>query len=170
MRRDSKMSKILLRVYRDGYRVSKDGIPHNPLGKKLIGGVNSKGYHTISVKVGKKTCGLSVHCLQAYQKFGDSIFDDEIEVRHFNSDKLDNSWDNIGIGTHSENMMDAPSDARIKTAFKAASVRRRFSDSQIKEIRKRRVGGDSLKSIAKDFKTSKGHISEIINRKIYTNI
>ena len=44
--------------------------------------------------------------MQAYQKFGNLIFQDNIQVRHLNNNSQDNSWDNIEIGTAKENAMD----------------------------------------------------------------
>lgn len=41
-----------------------------------------------------------IHRLQAYQKFGDKIYEDGIVVRYLNGDRYDNSYDNIGIGTY----------------------------------------------------------------------
>lgn len=61
-----------------------------------------------------------VHRLQAYQKFGDKIFENKIVVRHLNGNYLDNSWDNILIGTFSDNKMDIPKENRIKSATTAS--------------------------------------------------
>ena len=57
-----------------------------------------------------KVCRILVHRLQAYQKFGDEIFKEGIVVRHLDNNSLNNSIDNIAIGTQQENMLDRPVD------------------------------------------------------------
>ena len=54
--------------------------------------------------------------LQAFQKFGYKIYEQGIVVRHLNSDRGDDSWDNIDIGTQSQNLMDMPKEQRRKKA------------------------------------------------------
>ena len=102
----------VLTAYEKGYYVDKEGnvwfngkqrklIPHNT-GKK-------KPYYQFAIRLTNgKVKNVKVHKLQAYQKFGDKMFEDGIVVRHLNDNSLDNSWDNIEIGTDSDNMMIYP--------------------------------------------------------------
>ena len=113
----SKTNKALLEAYNKGYRVNKNG---NVIGLKGI---------EISPKIKngyKKFCTrlesggryiVNYHRLQAYQKFGDKIFEEGIVVRHLNGNSLDNSLDNIAIGTQSDNMFD-----RSKESLKEHSL------------------------------------------------
>ena len=77
---------------------------------------------------------LSCHRLQAYQKYGDKIYEDGVEVRHNNGESLDNSWCNILIGSHSDNMMDIPKQIRIKKALHATSFIRKYDKKEVKDF------------------------------------
>lgn len=46
------------------------------------------------------------HRLVAFQKFGIKVFEDKIVVRHLNGNKLDNSPENIMIGSQNDNIKD----------------------------------------------------------------
>lgn len=118
-----------------GYIVDKNGIVTFN-GKERHLSLDRKGYYRFCVQCedGKKV-NLMVHRLQAYQKFGDEIFKPGIVVRHLNGISTDNSYDNIEIGTHSDNMMDKPKDVRVKQAKLAASHRIKFHNvDEIKEF------------------------------------
>ena len=62
-----------------------------------------------------------VHRLVGYYKFGEKIFDKNFEIRHLNSNSKDNSFDNIGIGSHSENMLDVDKATRVERAKHATA-------------------------------------------------
>ena len=97
---------ILIAIER-GYSCTKEGLiitPKYPDGYK--GNLNSKNYYDIRLEIDGKPVQIKVHRLQAYQKFGDQIFDKTYVVRHLNNDKTDNSWDNIEIGTMKDNWLD----------------------------------------------------------------
>ncbi|QNI20428.1 HNH endonuclease [Bacillus phage 1_ICo-2020] len=49
---------------------------------------------------------IPAHRLIAYIKYGEVAFEAEC-VRHLNDNSLDNSWDNIALGTHMDNHLDA---------------------------------------------------------------
>lgn len=91
-------------------------------GNRLNPFLSGDGYPTVSIHYASRRIKVFVHRLAAYQKFGDALFAPGIEVRHLNSDKLDFSESNIAIGTHSENMMDMPTDLRISRAKNAAKA------------------------------------------------
>lgn len=65
-----------------GYFVDKQGNAYSPQGNKV--GTRGKGpYLYFGIRVSKtKVIKVYIHRLQAYQKFGDLIFNDNIEVRH----------------------------------------------------------------------------------------
>lgn len=160
-------------VYRLGYRVSGDGTIFNPSGTALNPSkFNSRGcfYFAFGVRypdkdgiVKKRNC--YVHRLQAYQKFGDAIYDEKLVVRHLNGQSLDNSFDNIGIGTVSDNMMDRREQDRIEHARLASSHSKiRFSKDRILQIKSDRKGGMSYNMIMKKYGiSSKGTVSYICN-------
>lgn len=106
-----------------------------------------------------------VHQLQAYQKYGDLLFNDGIVVRHLNGVPTDNSWDNICIGTHSDNMLDKPKYVRERVALKATRV----NQDNIRPLKERYeiynllFKGYSYSSIMKLYNIAKGTLSYMKN-------
>jgi len=143
-----------------GYKVEKDGTCISKSGKILLGTINN-GYKTISTKLLGKTIKVRVHRLQAYQKFGEEIYKENIMIRHMDSNSLNNSWDNLKIGTHSDNMMDQSKEIRIN---KASNAHKKYSDELVIEIKADRDSGYSYKDLMLKYNiSSKGTLSNIIN-------
>ena len=118
---------------RRGYFVSEDGTMYNPSGNKVGTWINDNGYYCLSLRINKKTPIMPIHRLQAFQKYGQALFLNGIMVRHYNGNKLDNSWDNILIGTSSENQLDIPEQVRIKRALYATSFVRKYDREKIRK-------------------------------------
>jgi hypothetical protein len=57
----------------------------------------------------------------AYQKYGELLFAADC-VRHLNGNSLDNSYDNIEIGSWSDNMMDIPKEIRVRRSVKYKNI------------------------------------------------
>ncbi|WPF64979.1 HNH endonuclease [Staphylococcus phage MVC_VPHSA2] len=98
-----------------GYTVSQNGEVFNPKGKlvhgrtRKLGGKNKKDYKFISVtnpENGYEARSIPVHRLVGYLKYGDQVFQAEC-VRHLNDNSLDNSFNNIEIGSLIDNHRDA---------------------------------------------------------------
>jgi hypothetical protein len=106
----SRTKNALKECKEKGYYVDTNGNVYGSKGYKRLLKVMTTGYYAFSYKPKDKRSNISipVHRLQAFQKFGDRLFDEGIEVRHLNNNRLDNSFDNIGIGTHIENIQDNP--------------------------------------------------------------
>lgn len=154
----SQNEKILFNL---GYNINKDGTCIGKHGKILTGTISKYGYRIISIRLKDKSIKVSVHRFQAFLKFGDKIYDEKYEIRHLDCNKLNNSWDNIEIGTHSQNMMDIPKEIRINTA---SNAHKKYSDELILEIKEYRILGHSYKEIMKKYNiSSKGTLSYIIN-------
>ena len=84
------------------------------------------------------------------------------EVRHVNADRGDFSWDNILIGTHSQNMMDIPEHIRLAKALHATSHVRKYDKG---EVRKFYNGCKSYKKTMEQFDiSSKGTLHFILNK------
>lgn len=114
---------------------------------------------------------VKVHRLQAFQKYGLSVFRRGIQVRHLNGNSLDNSISNIAIGTCRQNAMDKEQSTRVAVAIKASSKNRKLSDKVIKEIRSDRLNGDTYKELMVKYGiTSKGTMSHIINNDYVTKV
>jgi hypothetical protein len=111
----SKLKEVLNEVIKLGYYIDKDGTMYNPKGKVIKGCVSSKAnpYLKVGLRIlDYSSFSLRFHKLQAFQKYGNKIFEEGIVVRHKNGDSLDNSWDNILIGTQTDNLMDIPTAVR----------------------------------------------------------
>jgi hypothetical protein len=111
--------------------MTDDGVLLSKKGKSVKGYLNDKGYKNGSFRVKGRSKHFSFHRLQAYQKFGDLLYKDGIVVRHLDGNKLNNSWSNIDIGTHSDNHMDIPQHIRIARALHAASFIRKHNKVEI---------------------------------------
>lgn len=114
-------------------------------------------------------CPIVLHKIIAYFKFGIEAFKIGIEVRHLNGDKLDNSWENISIGTSQDNKLDVPNHKRL------GRNARKLTKDQVKEIRDRykKFGykRDGFhKQLSKEFNISPRTLYDIIRGRIWTNI
>lgn len=151
--------KIEQIAFKRGYRVTEEGVLINPKGDE-IGVIGSRGYHNSQLRVSGKSTHVSTHRLQAYQKYGEAMYNEGIEVRHLSGIRLDNSWANIAIGTHSQNMMDIPKQVRIKRAQYATSFVRKHDKETIKAFHKKHQS--YKKTMAKFNISSKGTLHYIL--------
>ena len=162
----------LLRAVEKGYYVDAMGMVFNR--KKMLKRqyVKSTGYLCFSMKYNNKNCFVRTHRLQAFQKYGEKIFEHGLEVRHIDNNKLNNSYDNIVLGTHSENMMDRPEHMRKKCALNAGIKNSPLTAEDVMEIRKLyKTGEYTYLYLAKMFGLkSKGTISDIINNKVWMHV
>lgn len=160
-------------AYKKGYRIDKNGNVTNPKGLILKGFINQV-YRRFGIRNDdNQTIKISYHRFQAYIKFGDKIYEEGICVRHLNGNSLDNSWDNIEIGTQQDNSLDIPKEKRQAiTSYISSQRKNAFSKEKIIAIKEAHKNGLSYKEIMNKFGiSSKGTISYIINHKhIYYNI
>lgn len=104
-----------------------------------------------------------VHRLQAYQKFGERIYTDGLEVRHLDNTRTHNADGNIDLGTKSQNAMDKPVETRVRVAGQAAL---KHDHAEVL-----RVYGETksyTKTMAALGITSKGTISFIVRRSMHS--
>ena len=143
-----------------GYRVTDKGILYNPKIKMI--GFFKDGYHGTSIRIEGKSKRLQTHRLQAYQKYGNKLYNQGIVTRHKNSNSKDNSKRNILIGTHSQNMMDQPKEQRLKKALKATSFVRKYDKETVKTFYNK---VKSYKKTMQEFNiSSKGTLHFILNK------
>jgi hypothetical protein len=119
-------------AYSKGYRVDELGFPVSFSGTSLKPDKMHDGYLRIKASNGLVRFNVMIHRLQAYQKYGNLIYAEGVEVRHMNGNKFDNSFGNVLIGTHSENMMDVPVSVRISSAIHASSFRNKYNWEEVK--------------------------------------
>ena len=145
-----------------GYQIDSLGNVFNKKGIKTKL-VTSGKYLSFNIRTDTRNPTRSfVHKLQAFVKYGEKIFEDKIVVRHLNGNSLDNSWNNIAIGSQSENMLDIPKEKRIIYA----SNPKHNHVSIINDINM----GLTYKDVMLKYNiTSKGTISYIFNKSLKAN-
>ncbi len=161
-----KNNDVLKIAVKKGYHFNDKNEVIGPMGKPLRFHY-SKGYPTINIYVNKKIKNLKVHKLKAYFLFGDKVFEEGIETRHLDRNRLNFNDSNISIGTRSENSFDIPEKERKEQAVKAAYKLRKFTKKEIESIINRNKNGESLNKLAKEYKSAKSTLSYIINKKTY---
>jgi len=156
-------------AYLLGYRVTNGEIISGH-GKKRKYYINKDGYPEITfIDNRRRRRHLPIHRMVAYQKFGDKIYEKGIEVRHLDGNSKNFDEKNIAIGTHSENLMDIPKQKRLEFSLNASAKLRKFTDTQVEEIRTQHESGDSYNVLMDRWGiTSKGTMSYIINHKYKT--
>ncbi len=147
-------------AYNLGYRVNKKGdligLKGNPVGSL------SNGYYKIKIRIKDGYINCLTHRLQAYQKYGEDIYKKGIVCRHLNGNPLDNSIDNIAIGTQSDNMMDRKKEDRIAHAKLASSYNQKHNPYIIKKYY---FKVKSYKKTMEEFDiSSKGTLHYILNK------
>lgn len=110
------------------------------------------------------------HRLVAYSKFGDEMFRPGIEVRHLDGNVQNNSFENISIGTKSENSLDKLPSVRLKAARAAAKKRRKLTHSEVISLRKEHAAGTMQKDLAVKYQIGKDAVSRIVRRKVYRDV
>ena len=104
--------------------MDKKGDLYSKDGTKIKPEINKEGtpYKSFKIWHNNNTNKVKFHRLQAYQKFGDKIFNKGVEVRHLDNDSLNNSWDNIDIGSSSVNKQDnVDENLKFKTFYEFKS-------------------------------------------------
>lgn len=153
-------------AYEKGYRVDENGNCFNikNSNKFLKGYIKNNGYIYISIRnYENKICKISIHRLQAYQKFGNKIYEEKIVIRHLDGNKLNNSFNNIEIGTQSENALDQSKEIRIN---KSSNANKKYSNELVLEIKEYYKSGHTYKETMEKFNiSSKGTLSYIINNR-----
>lgn len=145
-----------------GYTIDKEGNVFNKLNKIVKGYLNNEGYRVFSMRHEGKTPKVSFHRMQAYAKHGKDLYNKGMVTRHLNSIKTDNNFDNICIGTHSQNMMDIPKEERIKKAFIATSHVRKYDKEEVRGFYDK--CRSYKKTMAKFNISSKGTLHFILNK------
>lgn len=143
-----------------GYTITSDGTVYSPKGN-IVGTHGKNGYRYFSFRVNGKITKVYFHRFQAYNKFGDAIYEDNIVVRHLDGNYLNNSESNIDLGTNSDNMMDIPKEVRIR---KSSNASKKYPDVLVQMIRLDKEKGMSYKELMIKYNiSSKGTLSYIIN-------
>lgn len=100
----------LRKAHRQGYTVTKSGIPLDSNGDVVDTLISPDGYRYFNFRVRRNKQvmyrQIYVHRLQGYCKYGELVLDKKAHCRHLNNNKLDNSYGNIFIGEAADNRED----------------------------------------------------------------
>ena len=167
----AKLHDILLEAYSRGYRVDSKGNVVSPFsGKYRKCRYNSGGYKCFNIKIDLKAETVYTHHLQAYQKFGERVFDPRLEVRHLDGDSGNNSYDNVAIGTRSDNCMDKSPEVRLRASLSGSRVRRKLDEKTLQSLLLDRKEGFTYKQLCNKYNLAKSTVSYIGNGKTYKHI
>lgn len=151
-------------AYNMGYRVDESGNLFD--NKNVIKNLNTpkRGYNIFQINnANNKKMKVFIHRLVAYQKFGQSIYKEGIVVRHLNGISNDNSYDNIEIGTFSDNMFDIPKEKRIERSRKSNV---KYKNEELKNILSFYSESKSYKKTMIKFNiSSKGTLWHVLNKR-----
>ena len=153
---ENKLEKI---AFERGVYVTEKGEMYGLRGF-LVGFICNTGYLCTSIKINKKSKQIFSHRLQAFQKYGNEMYNKGIMVRHKDGDLLNNSWQNILIGTNSQNQLDIPKQVRIKRALKATSSVRKYNKEEVKKFHS--IDNSYLKTMKEFNISSKGTLHFVL--------
>ena len=164
----SNLERVLNEFSRLGYVINNEGKVYNINGKEIkgciVGYKNNTKYRKIGFRVFQfPSYSLTIHSIQAFKKYGDTLFEKNLEVRHLNGNSLDNSWENIILGTHSQNMMDIPKENRSKKSSHPT-----YNHEEV--LKDRKLGMTYKEIMDKHGIKSKGTVSHIINKSYIRNV
>lgn len=157
----SEQDRSLVEAYNKGYRVISDKV-FSPW-RELKPGTRKDGYKRFCIRNSEgKRIAILVHRLMGYQKYGDEIFNEEIEVRHLDGNASNNNETNIVIGSPSDNALDKSPEVRLNSAL-SGSLATKIHDHE--SVIAYRNEGHTYDDIMKKFGiSSKGTVSYIINQ------
>lgn len=125
---------------------------------RVAGHLNKVGYRKITYK--KKT--LSVHRI-IYAKYGQLPLTKELVINHIDGDKKNNDINNLELVTTKQNNLHTYRVLKSPPVFGNCVLTYEIASN----IRNDSKGGLSYAKISKKYDISKGHISMIINNKIW---
>jgi hypothetical protein len=161
-------------AYDRGYRVLADGRVQGLTKILNLSTVfqNKLPYYRINFRgYNQDRLICKVHQLAAYQKYGDKVFKDGIQVRHLDNNSLNNAEDNITIGTAFDNAGDKLPETNKRTSIFASTHVRKFSDTEMEEIRCFHAKTRSYKETMECFGiSSKGTLHYMLNKKYVTKV
>jgi len=157
-------------AYEKGYRVTGEGVVFSPFSNRVLSLMETtSGYHCFNCKVNGVSYPIPVHRLLAYQKFGDRIFEEGMQVRHLDGNWKNNKYSNIDTGTASQNQMDKCPLIRWWSAKLASEKLRKYDPEKVRKYYNE--NGNSYKKTMKEFNiSSKGTLHYILKGKKWNHM
>lgn len=172
----NKAQDTIVKMFEKGYRVTPDGRFINHFGKELKVKIRSNHYYPQSqVVIDGERRNFHHHRIAAYCKYGAKMFEKGIVVRHLDGNPLNFSFENLALGTYSDNELDKPVEQRSAVGKLANSYRkdvrrvtmRKLTEEQVKEIMKRLDNGEKGAHIAHEYGVVKDVIYQIRRGETY---
>lgn len=113
-----------------GYFVDNTGQMFTP-NNKQVKTKNRQGYVKCTVSVNGRNVSLTAHRLVAYQKYSDKLYENGVMVRHLDGNKLNNTYENIILGSNRDNCMDIPSKERLARAINASKKTIKYDADEV---------------------------------------
>jgi hypothetical protein len=155
-------------AFQKGYRVTTQGDVISPKGIVLRGHVYTRGknkYHSFGIRYNGGTAIIPTHRMVAYIKYGELALTSDC-VRHLDGNGLNNSFDNIEIGTFSDNRFDIPKEKRIEYAKNASKYNIVYDDKKVQDIKSFHDETKSYKKTMEKFGiSSKGTLYNILKNR-----
>lgn len=157
----TKVSQAIKIAASRGYKADQSGNVYGPSGERLSLTAPTdpaRRYLTFSVKAFGRSVKVPAHRFIAFLKFGDSALFPKVHARHLNDNPTDNRWENIAIGSASDNMMDRSAEARRLHAQRAGRGNS-LPDEIWNQVEADRANGATYKQITDRYGISKGTLS-----------
>jgi transposase len=134
----SKSNIALVETYNQGVRCDEEGNLLSPDNTPRRLREDKDGYLIFSNNVSFGSYPVKLHRLQAYQKYGDKLFEDGIMTRHLDGNPKNNNINNIDIGDNYQNQQDIPEDIRKKRSVRglieAKKANTKYTDEFKREV------------------------------------
>ena len=178
--RQNKTFDRLLEAIARGYYVTEDGRAYGPKGELKVQCYGAQKVPSFSTNWGKRVYGLPLHQLAAVCFYGEAAVRDAQAVRHLDANTLNLKKSNIALGTHKQNELDKPKEARIRVAVLAraaqgkAAKNRKLNEAQVERVRKfyaalggRKAPNGSVTKLSSELGVSRNSLAHIRNNKNY---
>lgn len=156
---------LIKKVYDKGYRIINNRC-FNPKGKEVKGSIKHHPvpYKQLSIKTPDGARSVFFHSLLAYQLYGDEYFKDNVVARHKDGNSLNNSSDNIILGTMKDNILNIPSKRRSTKNKKSSLTLKKLNSGMRNSIIADYKKGESAKNLYKKYNTCLNTIYLIIRK------
>lgn len=146
---------------RKGYYCDFEGNVYSKR-KKLALRKTLEGRYRFSIRLGRDRVTIPVHRFAAYLKYGDDVFKKNMVVRHLDGNPSNNSYDNLELGTQSQNMLDIPEDKR-----KASAKKEHFSEAMVRQIHEDRMSGSTYRELCEKYNTTVYTLRYMFTESVY---
>lgn len=122
-------------AFNKGYKVNEKGEVISPKGvNRKLQKRGRDGKLTFGIKVDDKDLHCNVHRLVAFQKYGSEIYKDDVEVRHKNGNRFDNTPENVFLSNSKERRLSIPKEKRVEYATYASSFVKKYDKTEVKQF------------------------------------